>query len=235
MSLKVGRNEKCPCGSGKKFKRCCKGVVEVKDMKEPAKLAGQLFNQWIEKDIAHSFCKWPQLRSAGGTNIISDEDIPPWTPVTIYPVHYVGVNGILYPANLEAMRFKPGRAITLTENVEDVAVQIGASPKIMREHQFGHVVVENDHPNVFLYHAGMYSLMYVSHKFIPKGTIIVGGPTCTTFREDFEKNNSEVLASIEYHYLECIRRFLVMYTASDSWSEEHNTVLKEIYKKLSDI
>ena len=22
-SAKVGRNEKCPCGSGKKFKRCC--------------------------------------------------------------------------------------------------------------------------------------------------------------------------------------------------------------------
>lgn len=22
--LGVGRNEKCPCGSGKKFKRCCK-------------------------------------------------------------------------------------------------------------------------------------------------------------------------------------------------------------------
>lgn len=22
-SIKVGRNEPCPCGSGKKFKRCC--------------------------------------------------------------------------------------------------------------------------------------------------------------------------------------------------------------------
>lgn len=22
---RVGRNESCPCGSGKKFKRCCKG------------------------------------------------------------------------------------------------------------------------------------------------------------------------------------------------------------------
>jgi hypothetical protein len=231
MSLKMRPNGPCHCGSEKRFKKCCRNS---KNMKEPAKLAGQIFNQWIEKDLEKVFVKWPRL-IYNRKNVITDEDIDAWTPVTIYPVHYVSVGNSLYPANLEAMRFKPGRAITLTENVEDVAVQIGASPKIMREHQFGHVVVENDHPNVFLYHAGMYSLMYVSHKFIPKGTVIVGGPTCTTFREDFEKNNSEVLASIEYHYLECIRRFLVMYTASDSWSEEHNTVLKEIYKKLSDI
>lgn len=26
-SPKVGRNEPCPCGSGKKFKKCCEGQV----------------------------------------------------------------------------------------------------------------------------------------------------------------------------------------------------------------
>ena len=26
---KVGRNEPCPCGSGKKFKKCCLAKVEV--------------------------------------------------------------------------------------------------------------------------------------------------------------------------------------------------------------
>lgn len=25
--MKVGRNEPCPCGSGKKYKRCCQGKV----------------------------------------------------------------------------------------------------------------------------------------------------------------------------------------------------------------
>jgi hypothetical protein len=26
MSAKIGRNDPCPCGSGKKFKRCCGGL-----------------------------------------------------------------------------------------------------------------------------------------------------------------------------------------------------------------
>jgi uncharacterized protein len=29
MSTKVGRNEPCPCGSGKKFKKCCGGPAEL--------------------------------------------------------------------------------------------------------------------------------------------------------------------------------------------------------------
>jgi uncharacterized protein YchJ len=28
---KVGRNDKCPCGSGKKFKRCCINLFDEKD------------------------------------------------------------------------------------------------------------------------------------------------------------------------------------------------------------
>ena len=30
MTIKTGRNEPCPCGSGKKFKKCCLGSQEVK-------------------------------------------------------------------------------------------------------------------------------------------------------------------------------------------------------------
>lgn len=30
MSKKVGRNDKCPCGSGKKFKKCCIGKISNK-------------------------------------------------------------------------------------------------------------------------------------------------------------------------------------------------------------
>jgi SWIM/SEC-C metal-binding protein len=26
-ALKIGRNEPCPCGSGKKFKKCCEGTA----------------------------------------------------------------------------------------------------------------------------------------------------------------------------------------------------------------
>jgi uncharacterized protein YecA (UPF0149 family) len=34
--LNVGRNEPCPCGSGKKFKRCCLGRVSLGGMRRPA-------------------------------------------------------------------------------------------------------------------------------------------------------------------------------------------------------
>ena len=29
--MKVGRNDPCPCGSGKKFKNCCEGKTTAKD------------------------------------------------------------------------------------------------------------------------------------------------------------------------------------------------------------
>jgi uncharacterized protein len=29
MQAKVGRNEPCPCGSGKKFKKCCGAAVDL--------------------------------------------------------------------------------------------------------------------------------------------------------------------------------------------------------------
>lgn len=33
MSTKTGRNDPCPCGSGKKYKRCC---MAIKDAEAPA-------------------------------------------------------------------------------------------------------------------------------------------------------------------------------------------------------
>jgi len=47
-----------------------------------AKLAGQIFNQWIEKDLEKVFVKWPRL-IYNRKNVITDEDIDAWTPVTI--------------------------------------------------------------------------------------------------------------------------------------------------------
>ena len=34
MNLKAGRNEPCPCGSGKKYKKCC---MQAKEINENAK------------------------------------------------------------------------------------------------------------------------------------------------------------------------------------------------------
>lgn len=35
ISKKIGRNQPCPCGSGKKHKKCCKGETEYYTMKDP--------------------------------------------------------------------------------------------------------------------------------------------------------------------------------------------------------
>ena len=36
--MKVGRNELCPCGSGKKYKRCCMGATS----KQHAQMADEI-------------------------------------------------------------------------------------------------------------------------------------------------------------------------------------------------
>ena len=37
---KVGRNDPCPCGSGKKFKKCCEAKVQKKSLGSAQVLSG---------------------------------------------------------------------------------------------------------------------------------------------------------------------------------------------------
>jgi len=53
---KIGRNDPCPCGSGKKYKKCCVDKFE-KQMEDPARRTGELFadgpapkNRFVEQD-----------------------------------------------------------------------------------------------------------------------------------------------------------------------------------------
>ena len=41
MNLKIGRNDPCPCGSGKKYKKCC-----MQDIEESHKDSGP----WVDKE-----------------------------------------------------------------------------------------------------------------------------------------------------------------------------------------
>ncbi len=53
---KVGRNDPCPCGSGKKFKKCCElkkhlSVFEKKEIKQLSSSgAGSLFKKTFSKE-----------------------------------------------------------------------------------------------------------------------------------------------------------------------------------------
>ena len=40
--MKVGRNEPCPCGSGKKYKQCCEGKTDPKAARRSQLLLGAL-------------------------------------------------------------------------------------------------------------------------------------------------------------------------------------------------
>jgi len=47
--MKLGRNDPCPCGSGKKYKKCCLMRDERKSHETLAKFVG---NDWIEAELA---------------------------------------------------------------------------------------------------------------------------------------------------------------------------------------
>jgi SEC-C motif len=45
MATKIGRNEKCHCGSGKKYKKCCL----MKEQEKPAFQSQEEWNEWVEE------------------------------------------------------------------------------------------------------------------------------------------------------------------------------------------
>ena len=50
---KIGRNEPCPCGSGKKYKRCCltKGVAALGFKPEERQRALIMLERFVEKEL----------------------------------------------------------------------------------------------------------------------------------------------------------------------------------------
>jgi hypothetical protein len=58
MSKKIGRNEPCPCGSGKKYKHCCLGkkaaaknlTISKSEKPVPSPLAIKRFEQKLQKN-----------------------------------------------------------------------------------------------------------------------------------------------------------------------------------------
>ncbi len=47
-SEKIGRNDPCPCGSGKKYKKCCEGRDEARGL-ELSPVAGMTRSEWLAK------------------------------------------------------------------------------------------------------------------------------------------------------------------------------------------
>lgn len=101
MSRKVQRNAKCPCGSGKKFKKCCIHALKEKKIKitpeENQRFVSHVqMLQMLEFDYeSMSGDHWEgdsvEVRDStiAGRGLFAIRDIPAWSIVTFYPVHYL--------------------------------------------------------------------------------------------------------------------------------------------------
>ncbi len=64
--MKIGRNEPCPCGSGKKYKHCCARNPQVE--KRPSTPEEQLrisLMEAVEKSVAAAGQKQKQIQELG--------------------------------------------------------------------------------------------------------------------------------------------------------------------------
>jgi len=44
--VNIGRNDPCPCGSGKKYKKCCLNTLQNNEQSEV-----EMFDKWFEEDL----------------------------------------------------------------------------------------------------------------------------------------------------------------------------------------
>ena len=53
MNKKIGRNDPCPCGSGKKFKKCCLHLSSLKPASKPTPNRKSSSWSWCDKEGLH--------------------------------------------------------------------------------------------------------------------------------------------------------------------------------------
>jgi uncharacterized protein YecA (UPF0149 family) len=75
--MKIGRNEPCPCGSGKKFKKCCKDEKKFQPA-APEKLAAVTLSGEVEKLQNNAAKKKAAVQTMGVFIFASTEDGDGW-------------------------------------------------------------------------------------------------------------------------------------------------------------
>ncbi len=76
--MKIGRNEPCPCGSGKKFKKCCHGKVDFKPSQDQQQQAQITLSTEIAKLQETAAKKEKAVRSLGVFIFLSTEEGDGW-------------------------------------------------------------------------------------------------------------------------------------------------------------
>ena len=178
MSRKVQRNSKCPCGSGKKFKKCCIHARKDKKLKitpeENERFASHVQMLNLLKFPYESMsgddwqCGSVEVRDSpiAGRGLFAIRDIPAWSIVTFYPVHYLEHSKEVHEKRalhmfqptsgdwfdtldeIAAMqtRLKPYKyTLNQMHNTEDVVFEgfqtsIYGDPDIVRPYALGHLI-----------------------------------------------------------------------------------------------
>lgn len=73
MSKKIGRNEKCPCGSGIKYKKCCLGSGRTFSANDNATQPPSIFSQYNSIDLIKKFAALTLITENHGKNIRLEE------------------------------------------------------------------------------------------------------------------------------------------------------------------
>jgi tetratricopeptide (TPR) repeat protein len=67
MATKIGRNDPCPCGSGKKYKRCCLEQDQQDQREAAVALAAALAEQQAEDD---DFAEWSDALESASNAVV---------------------------------------------------------------------------------------------------------------------------------------------------------------------
>ncbi|MEZ0542711.1 SEC-C metal-binding domain-containing protein [Fibrella arboris] len=73
MSEKIGRNDDCPCGSGKKYKKCCISSGRTFDITQAQERPPSFFSQYNSSDLLKSFAGLTLLHQNHGKNVRFEE------------------------------------------------------------------------------------------------------------------------------------------------------------------
>jgi hypothetical protein len=73
MSKKIGRNDKCPCGSGKKYKKCCMDSGRTFSTSDAQQQPPPFFSEYNSIDLLKSFAGLTLLAQNHGKNVRFEE------------------------------------------------------------------------------------------------------------------------------------------------------------------
>src|SRR5882672_6550540 len=95
LAVKPGRNQPCPCGSGKKYKHCCGSIVATAPLREPAVGSAALpFASAADRREAQEFIR---RRQQGLGRAILAAKLGDHQLVTVGKTHYQSASWKTFP------------------------------------------------------------------------------------------------------------------------------------------